>query len=239
MLARLTRIATVLLAPLLLASCVLAPGKFTSTLKIDADGSFAFTYVGEVIDAEPEGTDDTPSFDDADDKQTPAQKAKAKADAAAKKSAETEAKRRALAAALTKEAGYRKVAYMGKGKFLIDYAIAGKLSHDFIWPFNLDAEILIPFVAIELRQGGVVRVKAPAFANSNDSMKAIPGMSDLPTSGSAPSQLDGVFTLDTDAEIISQNNEEGAAAANGRRTISWKVTAQTKDAPAAVLKLAR
>jgi hypothetical protein len=54
----------------------------------------------------------------------------------------------------------------------------------------------------------------------------------------AASQLDGTFTLDTDATIISQNNEEGASASAGRQVIVWKATPQSKTAPMAVLKLA-
>ena len=49
--------------------------------------------------------------------------------------------------------------------------------------------------------------------------------------------LDGTFTLDTDAEIVSQNNEDGPQPAGGRKTISWKVSPLTRDAPTAVLRL--
>ena len=37
------RFAFILAAPLLLASCLLTPGKFTSTLDINRDRSFTFT----------------------------------------------------------------------------------------------------------------------------------------------------------------------------------------------------
>ena len=49
------RFAFILAAPLLLASCLLTPGKFTSTLDIKRDHSFTFTYVGEAIVAEEQG----------------------------------------------------------------------------------------------------------------------------------------------------------------------------------------
>lgn len=226
------RIAAALALPMLLVSCVLAPGKFTSTLKIDTDGSFAFTYVGEVIDAEPEGADVSDGLSADDSKPSAAQKAKAKAEAAAK----TETKRRAIAAALTKEAGFRKVTYLGDGKFMVDYAVTGKLTHTFVWPFNLDAEVLFPFIAIERRQGGAVRVKAPAFANDDSGAKQMGGM---PGGGpGAASQLDGTFTLDTDAAIVSQNNEEGATTTGARKVIVWRATPLSKSAPTAVLKLA-
>ncbi|OYY91696.1 MAG: hypothetical protein B7Y45_01595 [Sphingomonas sp. 28-66-16] len=221
----LARLAVALLLPVALASCILAPGKFTSTLRIDADRRFAFSYVGEVYAEEGDkalGGGLTAKDHD-----------EATKDPATKR-AEADARNRAVAAALAREAGYRRVEYLGEGKFMIDYAITGRLDHVFVWPYNIDAEVLFPFVAIELRQGGLVRVKAPAFGNEGG--KSAPGMPDM---GQAmASRLDGIFTLDTDAEIVSQNNEDGAINADGRRTIRWKATPLSRTAPAAVLKLA-
>ena len=257
MIARLSRLALVLLMPFALASCVLTPGKFVSTLRIDADRHFTFTYVGEVIALDlgndmMKGLGDTPSEtptdpasddgsatlqklafqdksagggkDGSDDKEK---------DAAAKK-AEADAKNRTIAATLAKETGYRKVTYLGDGKFSIDYAISGTLDHAFMWPYNVDAELMFPFIAVELRANNTVRVKAPAFANdsSKSSTMGVPGTDKV------SSQLDGVFTLDTNAEIVSQNNEDGAVTTGGRKTITWKATPLTKDAPSAVLRLA-
>lgn len=227
------------LAPMLmLSSCILAPGKFTSTLRIDADGHFQFSYQGEVID-----NDETPAdlASAGDTKPSPTeQRAQAQKAAAAK--AEMERKRRALAEALSHEAGYRQVTYLGDGKFMVDYAVSGTLDHDFVWPFNLDAQVVFPFIAIELRKGGTVRVKAPAFANDDSSAKAMGDLGGLGGLGggsaaSGSSQLDGSFTLDTDAAIISQNNEEGVSQSGGRTIIRWLATPQTKAAPTAVLKV--
>jgi hypothetical protein len=239
---RLLKLALALLLPVALASCVLAPGKFVSTLRIDADHHFAFSYVGEVYAVDMsdgmKGLGDTPS-----DHATPASgdggaptmqrlafQGEDKEDPVKKKAA-AEARNREIAAALSKEAGYRKVTYLGDGKFQIDYAVSGTLDHAFVFPYNLDAEAVFPFVVVELRANGTVRVKAPGFA-AEDNSKSVPG------AGQQTSHLDGVFTLDTDAEIVSQNNEEGATpGAGGRRTISWKATPLTKDAPTAVLRL--
>jgi hypothetical protein len=246
MTARLSRIALVLLLPFMLASCVLTPGKFVSTLKIDADRHFTFTYVGEVIalqdDDMAKGLGDmaTPSTDPASsDDDTPTlqqialQKDAPPAEDKAAKKAAADAKNRAIATALSKEAGYRKVTYLGDGKFSIDYAISGTLDHGFVYPYNIDAEAVFPFIAVELRANNTVRMKAPGYANANDTKgMGMPGMD------KSASQLDGVFTLDTNAEIVSQNNEEGPVAAAGRKTITWKVTSLTKDAPSAVLRMA-
>jgi len=223
------RLATVILLPLLLASCVLAPGKFTSVLTINADRSFAFSYVGEVYGEDGEQSSSSMASDKSD-KPSPAEIAKKKADA--------DTKNRALAAALSKEAGYKRVTYLGAGKFLIDYAASGTLNHAFLWPYNLDAEVLVPFVAVELRSGGVVRVKAAAFGN--ESAKSMTAMPMMPNIGEAMSnRLDGVFTLDTDAAIISQNNEDGASEVADRKIIVWKATPQSSAAPTAVLRMAR
>lgn len=253
--ARLSRLVLVLLMPFALASCIVTPGKFVSTLRIDADRHFTFTYVGEVLaldigddmmkglgDPSPDAPTDPASGDGeatlqqlAFQKDGDAEKDGDAKSAAAKKAA-ADAKNRTIAEMLSKEAGYRKVAYLGDGKFSIDYAISGTLDHAFLWPYNVDAELMFPFIAIEVRANNTVRVKAPAFANDNGKSSSAMGMQGV---DKASSQLDGTFTLDTNAEIVSQNNEEGAVAApGGRKTITWKATPLTKDAPSAVLRMA-
>lgn len=255
MFARLSRMALMLMLPFALSSCVLAPGKFVSTLSIDANRHFTFTYVGEVLaldmnsdmlqgmaPSSNSGDKTDPAGADGDDGTPVLQQIALQTDSgttdddakdkAAKKAA-AELKNKAIAEALSKETGFRKVTYMGDGKFIIDYAISGTLDHAFLWPYNLDAELVFPFIAIELRGNNTIRVKAPAFANDNDkSASTLPGMD------KAASQLDGTFTLDTDAEIVSQNNEEGPVTTAGRRKIVWKATPLTKDAPVAVLRMA-
>jgi hypothetical protein len=208
-----------LAAPLLLAGCLLTPGKFTSKLVLNADRSFTYSYTGEVYALDQSmpsaGSDDKPAD-------------------AAKKKAEAETKNRAIADALSKEAGYRSVRYLGDGKFTIDYQTSGQLTHNFIYPFNLDAQAIVPFVAVELRANGTVRVKAPGFANeAKDQTAALGGMG----GDGGSDKLDGIFVLETDAEIVSQNNEDGPQPAGARKTISWKVSPLTRDAPTAVLRL--
>lgn len=237
------------LLPLLLWGCVVTPGKFASTLDIRADRSFAFTYQGEVwaVDlGEQIGkgmmgglNDDEDTSDDEDAAVKPTaiafqddgdDAARKAAEEVAKK-AEIERKRQAIAEALRKEAGYRKVDYAGDGKFVIDYAMSGRLTHNFIYPFNADAEVVFPFVAIELRGRDTIRVKAPAFA-AGSSSTGMPGPEGL------GDKLDGVFTLTTDAEIVSQNNEDGATTAARGKSIRWKASPTTRDAPMAVLRVA-
>ena len=223
------RAAFALMVPLALWGCLLTPGKFVSTMTVNADRSFAFTYRGEVIDAEP----DTSALGMTSDNAIDAPKATAKAK---EPSEDLEAKRRAVAEALAKEAGYRSVTYVGKGKFMIDYAIKGTLDHAFLFPFNADAQAIIPFVMVEVRQGGTVRIRAPGFAQS-PSAGPLSG-SGLPGGAQDGSKyLDGVFTLDTDAEIVSQSNEDGVRTVGGRKVVNWRATPLSKDAPTAVLRL--
>lgn len=244
-----TKWLVVLAAPMLLASCVLVPGKFISTLDIRADRTFTFTYKGEVIgidmakdfakgmgdlDKDKGDGDDSDGGDGSDSSLsayvTPAS---FQNDSSDDSSAQSDAKFRAIAAALSKEAGYRSVTYKGDGVFDVDYAITGKLSYNFVYPYNMDAEAIFPFVVIELRGNSNVRMKAPGFAKDDDQSGGMGG-----DSSKAASRLDGTFTLTTDAEIVSQNNEDGSTKLpDGRRQIQWRATPLTKDAPSAVLKL--
>jgi hypothetical protein len=222
---------------LLLASCVLTPGKFVSTLSINADRSFSFAYKGEVYAVEPSSAMSSLGETSDDDKPKDKNAVATAAKKAAAKQAEADIKNREVASALSKEAGYRSVTYAGKGKFLIDYSVSGMLTHNFVFPYNSDAEAVFPFLAVELRQGGTVRVKAPGFAN--DSSKDKTGGMASGASTRAASLLDGTFTIDSNAEFVSQNNEDGVTKANGRNTVTWRANALTKDAPTAVLKFAK
>jgi hypothetical protein len=52
------------------------------------------------------------------------------------------------------------------------------------------------------------------------------------------SALDGVFTLTTNAEIVSQNQENGGQSLpDGSKKVVWTVNPNTRDAPMAVLKV--
>ncbi|HSX54896.1 MAG TPA: hypothetical protein VLG14_06325 [Sphingomonas sp.] len=241
-------IALVLIAPLVLVGCAFSPGKFTSSLTLLADRSFTFSYQGEVIAVDlagemAKGMGDAFKDDEKDKKETSntallqaaawqdedAAEETGKADSA-EEAAKKEAKFKAIGEALTREAGYRSVTYKGKGVFLIDYQISGKLTHNFLWPYNLDAEVIFPFVVLEMRGKDQVRVKAPAFGDDDSPAK---GKGD-----DSKAKLDGTFTLVTDGELVSQNNEDGATSTNGRKTVTWKATPLTKDAPMAVVKIA-
>ncbi len=91
---------------------------------------------------------------------------------------------------------------------------------------------------VEVRLGGAARVRAPGFSGNQDSGGAIWGLGGMGGGASEASKcLDGAFVLDTDAEIVSQNNEDRVKTVGKRKQIAWRVTPLTKDAPMAVLRL--
>jgi hypothetical protein len=207
------RLALALAAPFLLVSCFLSPGKFVSTLDIRKDRSFTFTYVGEIISADPKVTD-------GDGKPAPVT-------VTPTAGADTIAQRRAIAEALSKEVGYRSVQYLGGDRFKVDYQISGRLDRSFLYPINLDAMGFIPWIAAEVRNDGTVRIKAPGFGDPGEAMGS--GAPSQPAEG-----REGTFTLTTDAALVMQNNEEGMAAGPGTKIV-WHVTPTSKAVPTAVI----
>jgi hypothetical protein len=246
---------------LLLPGCLVTPGKFESSLDIRADRQFTFAYKGEIIasdmgkglnnlgdgekdetplgDTPPEGEESaliTPVLWDGQSTATPpgAEKEERFDDSPADKADPDEDSRlSAIAAALMKEKGFRAARYMGNRKFEIDYVISGTLTHAFLFPFNIDAQIVLPFVAVELRGDDRVRVKAPGFANEGDKSRSMMGGG---AGEDAAKALNGSFTLTTDAEIVSQNQEEGPSSIPGGKQLRWSISPLTGEAPMAVLR---
>lgn len=256
------RVTGIAVATLLLAACLVTPGKFVSTLDIRADRSFTFTYVGEIIASDMgkgmDGlTDPSPDGDSMDDpipekqdsayhqaslwqendggQETGDEKAEPEGEHFTPDAGQgDDARMQAIATALSKEKGFRSVRYMGKNRFEIDYAITGTLDHAFLFPFNIDAQIVLPFLAVELRGDDRVRIKAPGYANSSDKTQGPLGSGG--SSDEAAKALNGTFTLTTDAEIVSQNQEDGARTTAKGKQVVWTVTPVTTEAPMAVLR---
>lgn len=217
---------------LLLAACVLSPGKFESDLTIGKDRSFTFRYQGEVIALDPTSAiENMPTTGgEKDSAALAAEKAEK-----VKKEAERDAKYKAMVEAFSKEKGVRKISYAGDGRFMLDYEISGTLDHGFVFPFNTDAEVAVPFIAIELRKDGVARVKAPGFVGSARE-SPIPGMGSL---GGPNGTAEGTFTIRTDANVLMHNNEAGLKSEAGRNVVSWRVTPLTKEAPVMTVQFAK
>ncbi len=238
-----TRICAALTPLILLSACLLTPGKFDSSLDIRKDGTFTFTYRGEVLAQDMASSSDasgeTVKDETSDDADAPDSTHAAGKDEVAGKDAAKAAKLQEIADALLKEKGFRSARYMGGDTIEIDYAISGRLDHSFIFPFNIDAKAVFPFVAVEVRTDGKVRVQAPAFGDDSgkpgDMTGAMTG--GMGDDGGAKGR-EGTFTLTTDAEVVSQNQEDGATATPQGKRIVWKITPTTKVTPTAVLKLA-
>lgn len=240
------RSALAMAAALMLPGCLVTPGQFESSLDIRADRSFTFAYKGEILAANidkggfsaPEG--DTPAKEDSAYSQIALWQAEGGMEGAEKDKPfngdkDNVAQLNAMAAALAKEPGFRSARYVGNKTLIVDYQLSGTLTHAFLFPFNIDAQIPLPFLAVELRGADTVRVKAPAFANQSG--KAGDAAMLASNGDESAKALNGRFTLTTDAEIISQNQEDGAQPVANGRQIRWTITPMTAEAPMAVLRL--
>ena len=143
-------------APLLLTGCLWGPGKFNSDLTLRKDGSFILNYRGEMVlqlppDANVEAWTDAKAKCTDSGKDRPCTKAEIADQKAAydkkRKEGEGMAKlfglpgldeesNRAFAAKLMKFAGWRSVAYRGKGVYDVDYHFEGRATQDFLFPLG-------------------------------------------------------------------------------------------------------
>jgi hypothetical protein len=137
--------------------------------------------------------------------------------------------------------GWKQVTHKGKGVFDVVYEKSGRLDHDFIFPVFPDVDWIIPFVHATRRGDGRVLVRAPAFAQpqgfgaagGTGGMAAFGG-----ERGSPLPKPQGSFTLTTDAEILTNNTENGASAgAGGTKVLKWVVGPLDSKKPEALLKL--
>jgi hypothetical protein len=230
-------------AALVLSSCILSPGKFVSTLHVAKDRSFTFTYVGEVILLDPasamqqgmqEGlASDSPPAEEGtgEEDDVTANMADPAPAAPAAQTAQQIAEGKAIAEALSKEVGYRSVEYLGKNRFRVDYSMTGRLDRSFVYPVNLDAKSIIPWIAVEVRTDRTARIKAIAFGDPDE------GMGSAAKPPSEEKERSGTFTFTTDAQLLMQNNEEGMATGPGTKVV-WKVTPTSKTVPTAVVRFA-
>lgn len=276
----------------MLAGCLLSPGKFAATMDIRRDGTFSYGYEGQIYllalsklaemgaKAEAEGEDyvEQPCWQDGDEVEerdcTAAEKSEQKREweaekgrrkAEAEREAETmramlggidpadPAAAKELADRLRRQAGWEQVDYKGDGLFEVRFRISGRLDHDFLFPTMERFPMSNFFVLANRRDGGAVRIDAPGFAAQSGANpfqgimsgmagaiqaaardeKAKKGESDAPL---LP-QIDGTFTLTTDAAILANNTDEGPIADPAGKRLSWRITPRTQTAPTALLQL--
>ena len=146
-----------------------------------------------------------------------------------------------LAERMRKQAGWKSVTYVGDGKYVVDFAISGRLDHDFSFPSLERVPMLTPFVAVYRRTDGTVRIDAPAFsaaANGGPMGAMMQGMGADKTPSQNMPVLDGGFAIVTDGEILANNTDDGPhAGVAGMRRLAWKVNPRTATAPTALIKL--
>ncbi|MCT2400606.1 hypothetical protein [Novosphingobium mangrovi (ex Huang et al. 2023)] len=255
---------------LLAAACIFAPGKFTSQLDLRKDRSFAFRYTGEILMAPlmeskkdstftPEACHGEETYDERDctPEEIAQQKAEWESQRESKKKSDAQAAQmllggmdpsnpesgNELAAKLRRQAGWNKVEYLGNGKFDVDFAISGKLDHDFVFPTMEGFPMSNAFVQVMLRQDGSVRIDAPGFGPPSGGGAMAGMMSGMPKSDDSDdgptAMADGTFTVLTDAQVLANNTDEGPQAAPGGAALSWTVNPRSKIAPMALLKTER
>ncbi|MGE3691912.1 MAG: hypothetical protein AB7F98_11080 [Novosphingobium sp.] len=150
-----------------------------------------------------------------------------------------------FAARLRRQAGWRAVVYKGDGKFDVDYALSGKLDHDFMFPLIEKFPTTYSFIQVLRRGDGTVRVDAPGFAPSagNNMLGALVfgGMGSF--GRSEPSmklpEMDGTFTVTTDGEILANNTDGGPARAAEGKQLTWAVNVRSAMPPTALIRLSR
>lgn len=157
---------------------------------------------------------------------------------------------RELAERLRRQAGWRQVSYLGDGMFEVDFALTSRLSHDFAFPTFERFPMANFFVIATRREGGTIRIDAPAFAaqgGANPMQGMMAGMAgafgalgeseqgkDMPV---LP-ELDGTFRVVTDGEILANNTDDGPQAHPAGQVLEWKISTRTQSAPMALVRIA-
>ena len=150
-----------------------------------------------------------------------------------------------LAARLRRQAGWKSVAYKGDGLYDVDFAIAGRIDHDFNFPTIERMAMITPFVALNRRADGTVRIDTPGFAAGGGAnpMAAMGGLAAMGAAGQDGDKgpkfpkIEGTFTVTTDAAILANNTDEGPQADTTGQRLSWKVDARNPASPTALIRL--
>lgn len=273
-------------ATLLLSACLISPGKFSSTIDLRKNGTFAYGYQGEIhmlglsklaeMGSKAKGDAEfvaVPCYNDTGDfeerKCTKEEVAQQKTDWEAEKvqSAEKDKKNaemmramlggidptnpqaaEELADRLRRQAGWKTVTYKGNGLFVVDFQIAGRIDHDFIFPTIERFPAANPFVILNRRADGAVRIDAPGFgpsasgggmSNFAQLMAMGAAMDEKKDGEAAPElpQLEGSLVLTTDGAILANNTDEGPIAVPAGQKLEWKITPRSTAAPTALVKL--
>ena len=126
--------------------------------------------------------------------------------------------------------------------------LKGRIDHDFIFPTIERFPAANPFVILNRRADGAVRMEAPGFGPSSSGggmsnfaqlMAMGAAMDEKKEGEAAPElpQLEGTLTLTTDGAILANNTDEGPAPTTTGQKLEWKITPRSTAAPTALVKL--
>lgn len=155
-----------------------------------------------------------------------------------------------MAARLRRQTGWKSVVYKGDGLFVVDFAITGRLDHDFVFPTIERVPLANAFVQLSRRADGTVRIDAPGYSASsgggNPMSMALAGMAGAAAGkaggkGDSPGNpfgpLEGTFVLTTDGTVLANNTDEGPQPDPAGQRLSWTVNVRN-GAPTALVRLA-
>jgi hypothetical protein len=149
-----------------------------------------------------------------------------------------------FAARLRRQTGWKRVDYKGDGLFDVDFALSGRLDHDFTFPTIERFPLAMFFVQIVRRADGTVRVDAPGYgpAQSGEPFRGMMGTMASRKDGegaAAPGEpvIDGTFTLRTDGAILANNTDEGPQADPAGQRLDWTVNLRSQSAPTALIRV--
>jgi hypothetical protein len=167
-----------------------------------------------------------------------------------------------LVTLLQRQKGWDRVVHKGDGLFDVSYRTSGTLGHDFLFPMIEGFPTTNPFVQMILRDGGQVRINAPAFAvQSGDNPLAgmMGGMGSLAAMGAMGAAegaaqdgaaagampgvptMEGTFTVRTapGMRILANNTDEGPATSAAGEVLTWQISPRSVQAPTALIATAR
>lgn len=261
---KMMRLIAALAIPLLLTGCLLSPGKFTSNLDLRRDGSFTFTYVGEIVvtdtSSPPAEFAATPCYDDTtyDERectQAELDQQRKDFDAAQATSKDeagmvskgmgdfgSEESISELVDQLKKQDGWKSVNYRGNRIIDVEYAITGTMNHGFAFPLMEGGGAVMPFITMTKRKDGSVKIVAPAFSGGGAggemaSLGAMAGAASSPGKAAQP-KPEGTFTITTDGRVLTNNTEEGPSDSAGKSVLKWVVNSRLDKGPEALIGLA-
>jgi len=151
---------------------------------------------------------------------------------------------------LSRQKGWNSVRHVGDGLFVVDFAISGRLDHDFSFPVIEGMPAGTAFVTAILRKDGKVRLDAPGFAaqGAGNPMQGMMGglmglaaKSDDDKGEKVPqiAMPEGTFTIITDGYILANNTDEGPVKlVTGGRALNWEITPRAEAAPTALINIA-